>query len=336
MEEQKKESKKTAKQPNLGTLFLLGIVGALLIAIIIAVGIVSTQTKNHSRNGAVLLGASIFNTPALKIDGNKVTYTDYIKDLEALELFYSQNPEELAALGITVDDIPGQILVRLAANTIFEQEAKDLNIQIENAEIDVELQKLIESFPSEDPTTKRAGLEKDMQDLYGWDLETFKERILYYLVLERKLAEAIESGEVIEGEGIEEREGKHILFRIQEGDDKATIKQTAQESLNRIQSGEELSLVGEEVKTEEGTVLFEELGWFPRDVMVPAFEEAAFNTEPGTVHSELVETEFGFHIIQILNKNTRADFLTFMDQVWKNADIDLKIEIKNNPFEGLQ
>ena len=82
----------------------------------------------------------------------------------------------------------------------------------------------------------------------------------------------------------------HILLPTQEA---------AEAARARVAAGEAFATVASEVSTDQGTAgNGGDLGWFTRAEMVPAFAETAFSLEPGTV-SEPVETEFGWHIIQV-------------------------------------
>jgi peptidyl-prolyl cis-trans isomerase C len=46
-----------------------------------------------------------------------------------------------------------------------------------------------------------------------------------------------------------------------------------------------------------------DLGWFPRGYLTqPAVEEAAFSLQSGEV-SAIIETDFGYHIIQVIERD---------------------------------
>lgn len=73
----------------------------------------------------------------------------------------------------------------------------------------------------------------------------------------------------------------------------------AEALLVRIQAGEDFAELARQHSDDPGTAgLGGDLGWFRRGRMVKEFEDAAFGLFDGQV-TDLVQTEFGFHIIKV-------------------------------------
>lgn len=79
----------------------------------------------------------------------------------------------------------------------------------------------------------------------------------------------------------------------------------AQELLGRLKAGEDFAALAEQYSQDTGSAQKGgDLGWFPRGMMVPEFEQVAFTLEPGTL-SDVVPSQFGFHIILVAEKGLR-------------------------------
>lgn len=116
------------------------------------------------------------------------------------------------------------------------------------------------------------------------------------ILLRRKLQEAMAAEVPTAGEQVRAR---HILVEEEEA---------ARAALERIRQGEDFAAVAQEVTIDTSTR--EEggdLGWIARGIMVDEFEAAAFALQPGQV-SELVQTDYGFHIIKVEERDPNRPF----------------------------
>jgi parvulin-like peptidyl-prolyl isomerase len=103
--------------------------------------------------------------------------------------------------------------------------------------------------------------------------------------------------------------------------------------LTRLDGGEDWAAIAAEVSLDTSNKdQGGDLGWFPRGRMVTAFEEAAFKMEIGAI-SEPVETQFGWHVIQVIGHDTlslsagdyqneqEAVYREWLNDIRENSDI---------------
>jgi peptidyl-prolyl cis-trans isomerase D len=101
----------------------------------------------------------------------------------------------------------------------------------------------------------------------------------------------------------EQRKASHILFTAGDGGtarDKAGARKKAEEVLAQLRANpKDFERLAKEFSKDPGSAASGgDLGQFGRNMMVKPFEDAAFKLKPGEI-SDLVESDFGFHIIKV-------------------------------------
>lgn len=99
----------------------------------------------------------------------------------------------------------------------------------------------------------------------------------------------------------EQVRASHILFKT-EGKKEEEVKAKAESVLAEIKAGKDFAELATKYSEDEASAKQGgDLDYFAKGRMVPEFDAAAFSMAPGTV-SDLIKTQYGFHIIKVVDK----------------------------------
>ncbi len=208
---------------------------------------------------------------------------------------------EASARGITV----GTDEIEAAANAYFGYDSNAESLTLAPTVV-------IDPEPEGDPAptpfpTPTSFTEAAYQETYAAHLETLRtdtgmnETGFRDLFEQRLLIGKVRDAMATELDVAEEQQvhARHILLSLGE-------LETAQDVLERALAGEDFTVLAAEFSADaSNSKTGGELGWFPRGQMVAAFENAVFSAETGVI-PELVATQFGLHVVEILEQGVRA------------------------------
>ncbi|RMF57120.1 MAG: hypothetical protein D6748_11885 [Calditrichaeota bacterium] len=95
----------------------------------------------------------------------------------------------------------------------------------------------------------------------------------------------------------------HILMQVKPSDESfKTAFEKISQIRKKLEEGEDFATLASQYSEDPGSRRNGgDLGWVSRGTFVREFEEAAFALKPGEI-SDIVQTQFGFHIIQLLDR----------------------------------
>jgi peptidyl-prolyl cis-trans isomerase D len=110
----------------------------------------------------------------------------------------------------------------------------------------------------------------------------------------------------------EQVRASHILLKT-EGKDDAAVRKQAEDLLTQVKAGADFAELAKKHSEDEGSKENGgDLDYFGRGRMVPEFEQSAFTLQPGQI-SDLVKTQYGYHIIKVVDK--KAGTTRSLDEV---------------------
>ncbi len=128
---------------------------------------------------------------------------------------------------------------------------------------------------------------------------------------------------------------RHILIKTVDKSDaeKKQLLAKAQDILNQLKNGADFATLAKKYSDDPGSgEKGGDLGWVVRGQMVPEFEKAVFSLPPKQL-SGIVTTEYGYHIIEVLEKEP-AHVKSF-DEVKAGLADELKKQGVNDKMQGI-
>ena len=204
------------------------------------------------------------------------------------------------------------LLDRVILFKLLSTEAKVRGIVVTPQEVTQRIGQIKQQFPSEaefqKELTKRhttmAQLEEDQRrDILN--TKTIEAEVAPRAVVTPQELEEFYKSKPEQFKEQESVRASHILIGVAK-DAPPAAKQAARTEaegvLKRAKAGEDFAALAKQYSKDPGSAAVGgDLNFFPKGQMVPAFDAAAFALKPGEI-SDLVETEFGFHIIKLTEK----------------------------------
>ncbi|CAD2079057.1 peptidylprolyl isomerase [Phocicoccus pinnipedialis] len=214
------------------------------------------------------------------------------------EIKYDNVLAESKAGDVTVDDILNSIgttevanqTFELTLNKVLEDKYKD---EINVDEISKQVDKEIENYGGEQQFSQILA-----QTQPGMTIEKYKANKIANALHNRYFAEKFE---ITDDAALKDAvKAQHILVKVgaeQGGMKDEDAKKKIDEVIKKAKDGEDFGELAKEYSDDGSADQGGDLGLVTKGQMVPEFEKALYELEPGEI-SDVVKTQFGYHVIK--------------------------------------
>lgn len=228
-----------------------------------------------------------------------------------------------------IDYAKEELLNSIIDETILIKNAADLGIAVSQEQIDKQIESIKLNFESDEKY-------KEYLSSQGITEEYLINNIRKRIITNNLASDITKSIDIPEDELKEAYESiKESLYSVKASHILMENKDEALKVLERVKAGEDFNELAFEFSIDPSAKENKgELGYFGPGAMVPEFEQAAFSLEPGQT-SNLVQTDYGYHIIKVEDKRTLA-FAEVKEQLKQQMLPDKQNEFLSSYFQDLK
>ena len=257
--------------------------------------------------------------PLAKVNGAVITRGEIDR---AVNIFLAQNRSPQKPTPDQVQQLHEAALEQMISAEVLYQAGKKLDLKDAEKQAEEKINESKARFPSPaefEAALKSSGLtETELKELTRKDIiinALVEKEVADKIAISDKEAETFYKENLDKFKQEESVKASHILIGVDPKageEDKKKAREKAEGLLKKIKAGEDFAALAKEYSTCPSSAQGGDLGFFGKGQMVPPFENAAFAMKPGEV-SDVVETQFGYHIIKVTEK--KAAETTKFDEV---------------------
>jgi peptidyl-prolyl cis-trans isomerase C len=249
------------------------------------------------------------------VNGKEITYKDFERKLKIItqQVMRGQPGQLPDALK---DRAKKEAVDQLIYEELLSQECVKQKLKLEDGLVDKELQSLKGRFNNDAQyreILKRMELTEDQlkhqitrQALIR---KLVEKEVISKITLEKEDAKKYFQSNSADFHQPERVKAQHILIKVEPGADeknKSEARKKLEKVKKRVLAGEDFGKLAKEYSEGPSNVREGDLGYFSRGRMVKSFEDAAFKLAPNEI-SDIVETQFGYHLIKVLDHQAAKD-----------------------------
>jgi peptidyl-prolyl cis-trans isomerase C len=243
-----------------------------------------------------------------RVNGENVTKFDFERLIKNIEASRGPIPAERR------DEILRAALDQLITYHVMKQEAASRKLQVADADLDSRVKQMQGTMSSEEfgkaLSARNTTLDQLRSDARA---DMMIDKMMEAELATTGAATETEAKDFYDKNPDKFRQGEsvrasHILVKADESADEATKTKARAKIdgiLKRVRAGEDFATLARENSDDGSKDQGGDLGFFGRGQMVAPFDQAAFALKPGEV-SEVVTTQFGYHIIKMAEKRDAA------------------------------
>lgn len=246
------------------------------------------------------------------VNGEIITQEEFDTELSVMRKQFAdmdqQDKEKLS-------EIKKDLLESLIGRAVLYQESQRRGIEVSDATVNERLESIKKRFPEEESF-------RDMLEEMHLTEEVLKTQLRKGIAIQELVQrEVINRIEISDKETKdfydknpdlfkqpERIQARHILIKVEEGAseaEKVEAIKNIKDIQKELQKGGDFAALAKKYSQCPSGADGGDLGYFARGQMVKPFEDAAFSMKDGEI-SDIVETTFGYHLIQVGDRKPEA------------------------------